>query len=269
MSSGQRTKWTFFVTRAMVTNCTCNRRQAPPADKTENLVVMGRMEHFDERTRRRGEHQHRPRLELTAIAPFDSRSKEFRRALRAIKDPDACRANAARQSTVPDSTVEHRRAKPQRKAWRLGGRKQQYQQQPELASAVRNGGDGRRMWGANKMPKRRADGNRERKEGVREILPNVNLHEREKNRRQLLQTSSPLPALPLPPQKQQQHQQLRRRQQQNQRLMRGQAQTVDEEAIMANRRDRIERRKPTGDRQQRKTSRRNNRNDGRRRDYVL
>jgi hypothetical protein len=250
MTSGQRTKWTFHVTRSSFNNCSCNRQTMSGDDKTENFVVLGRLERIDDR-RRRGEHNNKQRLELTAITPFDSRSKEFRRALRAIKDPDACRGNAARQSTVVDAIVEHRRViKPGRKAWRIGARKQQ----PEMTPEEHSGSDGRRAWKINKMLKKRAEKNRERKENTRLVGLKPDVLHRENNKRHHLQLPSPAPSPQQPQQK--------RRQQ-----ARGQTQ-VDEQGVMANRRDRIERRKPTGDRPLRKTSRRNNRNDGRRRDHA-
>jgi len=268
----QRSKWIFHIGRTSITNCSCDTRHLTAADSHlssvdgENFVVMGRLERVGNRGRRVGEHQHKPRLELTSIAVFDSRSKEFRRALRAIKDADACGGPyGLRAPDGPPTTAPRMWTNDDRGMWQKGG--QRRQQHAALSatdlggggSGSGGGGESRKLIRLNKKLRKRAERIRARKGGrhTEDVSSRVSWDYVERvvdndddSRRQRLQPSSQPPA--------RQH-----------RQSRVQQQPADEATIMANRRDRIERRKSTASPVHRSASRRNNRNDGVQRNDAL
>ena len=116
-SVSPRSKWIFHISRDLITNCSCHSRDrttsmTPESDSDRsssadgNFVIVGRLERNGNRGGRRVEHHPKARLELTAIAPFDSQLKDLRRALRAIKTTDACGGSSLRR--FADEIGNHR-----------------------------------------------------------------------------------------------------------------------------------------------------------------
>ena len=240
--SSQRSKWIFHIGRPSITNCSCNSHQLTTSDAdgdrstagAENFVVMGRLARG-----RRGEYHQKPRLELTAIAVFDSRSKDFRRALRAIKSADACARGRATPvaPAVSLTAVKAPRtwSSPDRRTLRKSDQKRQSSAVSE-ADIISGGGGGggrsRKLIGTNKKLRKRAEKIRARKEGRKAEAARLNIdYETERDNDGNSNRRRPLRQPTEPPRR---HQSRMKQEQ------------ADEETIMANRRERIERRKFSG-----------------------